>query len=111
MLVSRAVQWHVCRGHASEKPELPAALAKTAAKIQFLGPSADAMAALGDKVVTTHTPLSSFPVQCTLQSALSELYGQLGDPPCMRCMSQGSSLPGSVYCLAYEVLLPIHAAV
>ena len=46
-----AVRLHcVHRGHASEKPELPAALAQTASKIQFLGPSADAMAALGDKV-------------------------------------------------------------
>ena len=39
-----------CRGHASEKPELPAALAETASKITFLGPGAEAMAALGDKV-------------------------------------------------------------
>ena len=40
-----------CRGHASEKPELPAALADTATKIRFLGPPAEAMAALGDKVL------------------------------------------------------------
>ena len=38
------------RGHASEKPELPAALAETASRIRFLGPPAAAMAALGDKV-------------------------------------------------------------
>ncbi len=37
------------RGHASEKPELPAALAETASSIRFLGPPAPAMAALGDK--------------------------------------------------------------
>jgi hypothetical protein len=36
------------RGHASEKPELPAALEE--AGIRFLGPSAAPMAALGDKV-------------------------------------------------------------
>jgi hypothetical protein len=37
-----------CRGHASENPELPEAL--KAKGIRFLGPPADAMAALGDKV-------------------------------------------------------------
>lgn len=37
-----------CRGHASENPELPDALA--AKGIRFLGPPAKAMAALGDKV-------------------------------------------------------------
>ena len=42
-----------CRGHASEKPELPAALAETAADIRFLGPPASAMAALGDKIGST----------------------------------------------------------
>ncbi|KAL3149360.1 hypothetical protein ABBQ32_002163 [Trebouxia sp. C0010 RCD-2024] len=40
-------------GHASEKPELPAALAETASSISFLGPGAEAMAALGDKVGST----------------------------------------------------------
>lgn len=40
-----------CRGHASEKPELPAALSETT--IRFLGPPADAMAALGDKIGST----------------------------------------------------------
>ena len=43
----------LCRGHASEKPELPAALAETAADIRFLGPPASAMAALGDKIGST----------------------------------------------------------
>jgi acetyl-CoA carboxylase/biotin carboxylase 1 len=37
-----------CRGHASEIPELPQSLA--AKGIRFLGPPAEAMAALGDKV-------------------------------------------------------------
>ena len=41
----------MCRGHASEKPELPTALAETG--IRFLGPPADAMAALGDKIGST----------------------------------------------------------
>ena len=41
------------RGHASEKPELPAALAETAGNIRFLGPPASAMAALGDKIGST----------------------------------------------------------
>ena len=40
----------VCRGHASENPELPTALAATPTQIRFLGPPAAAMAALGDKV-------------------------------------------------------------
>ena len=40
-----------CRGHASEKPELPRALA--AHGITFLGPPEAAMAALGDKVGST----------------------------------------------------------
>ena len=40
-----------CRGHASEKPELPTALKKH--NIVFLGPGAKAMAALGDKVGST----------------------------------------------------------
>jgi pyruvate carboxylase len=39
------------RGHASEKPELPAALAELG--IRFLGPGAAPMAALGDKVGST----------------------------------------------------------
>ena len=43
----------VCRGHASEKPELPTALAETPSGIRFLGPPADAMAALGDKIGST----------------------------------------------------------
>jgi pyruvate carboxylase len=37
-----------CRGHASENPELPRALAEKG--IRFLGPAAEPMAALGDKV-------------------------------------------------------------
>lgn len=41
----------VCRGHASEVPDLPRSLA--AAGIVFLGPRADAMAALGDKVASS----------------------------------------------------------
>ncbi len=36
------------RGHASENPELPKALAER--NIRFLGPGSAAMAALGDKV-------------------------------------------------------------
>lgn len=39
-----------CRGHASEKPELPTALSESTSGIRFLGPPAAAMAALGDKV-------------------------------------------------------------
>jgi biotin carboxylase len=39
------------RGHASENPELPTALA--ARGIRFLGPPAAAMAALGDKIGST----------------------------------------------------------
>ncbi|KAK9799384.1 hypothetical protein WJX73_008409 [Symbiochloris irregularis] len=38
-------------GHASEKPELPTALSET--HIRFLGPGAQAMAALGDKIGST----------------------------------------------------------
>ncbi len=41
------------RGHASEKPELPQALAETPAGIRFLGPPAGPMAALGDKIGST----------------------------------------------------------
>ena len=41
------------RGHASEKPELPTALAETPSGIRFLGPPANAMAALGDKIGST----------------------------------------------------------
>eukprot|EP00884_Botryococcus_braunii_P014175 jgi/Botrbrau1/22759/Bobra.0132s0090.2 len=40
-------------GHASEKPELPSALAETPSEIRFLGPGATAMAALGDKIGST----------------------------------------------------------
>lgn len=44
----------VYRGHASEKPELPTALAETGCSgIRFLGPPAAAMAALGDKIGST----------------------------------------------------------
>ena len=43
----------LCRGHASEKPELPTALAETPSGIRFLGPPAGAMAALGDKIGST----------------------------------------------------------
>lgn len=42
-----------CRGHASEKPELPKALEETPTAIRFLGPGAAAMAALGDKIGST----------------------------------------------------------
>ncbi len=38
----------LCRGHASENPELPAVL--DAVNVCFLGPGSEAMAALGDKV-------------------------------------------------------------
>ena len=41
------------RGHASEKPELPAALEELPSGIQFLGPPAAPMAALGDKIGST----------------------------------------------------------
>ena len=41
------------RGHASEKPELPQALAETPSGIRFLGPPAGPMAALGDKIGST----------------------------------------------------------
>lgn len=47
-LMSGFMAAHVCRGHASENPELPEAL--KAKGIRFLGPPAAAMAALGDKV-------------------------------------------------------------
>ena len=40
-----------CRGHASEKPELPQALEDSG--IRFLGPPAGPMAALGDKIGST----------------------------------------------------------
>lgn len=43
----------ICRGHASEKPELPTALASTPSEIKFLGPPAAPMAALGDKIGST----------------------------------------------------------
>ena len=44
----------VRRGHASEKPELPTALAELGCSgIRFLGPPAAAMAALGDKIGST----------------------------------------------------------
>ena len=41
------------RGHASEKPELPTALADSPSGIVFLGPPAAPMAALGDKIGST----------------------------------------------------------
>ena len=41
---------HSCRGHASEKPELPTALGELPNPVQFLGPPAGPMAALGDKI-------------------------------------------------------------
>ena len=41
------------RGHASEKPELPELLAQTPTRIRFIGPGAQAMAALGDKIGST----------------------------------------------------------
>ena len=45
---------HMRRGHASEKPELPTALAELGCSgIRFLGPPAAAMAALGDKIGST----------------------------------------------------------
>ena len=40
-------------GHASEKPELPTALAETPAGVRFVGPPAGPMAALGDKIGST----------------------------------------------------------
>ena len=40
-------------GHASENPVLPESLAKTARRIRFIGPGADAMRALGDKIGST----------------------------------------------------------
>ncbi len=43
----------MCRGHASEKPELPIALSETPSGIRFLGPPAPSMAALGDKIGST----------------------------------------------------------
>ena len=43
----------ICRGHASEKPELPTALSETPSGISFLGPPAAPMAALGDKIGST----------------------------------------------------------
>ena len=45
-----------CRGHASENPELPEALAQL--DIRFLGPSAAAMGALGDKASSAMLALS-----------------------------------------------------
>lgn len=42
-----------CRGHASEKPLLPALLGETPTKIRFVGPPAHAMEALGDKIGST----------------------------------------------------------
>ena len=42
----------LCRGHASEKPELPTALNENT-NIRFLGPNANAMSALGDKIGST----------------------------------------------------------
>ena len=42
-----------CRGHASEKPELPKALSAHPSGIRFLGPPAGPMAALGDKIGST----------------------------------------------------------
>ena len=52
---SKILRFHCLypRGHASEKPELPTALAETPSGIRFLGPPATAMAALGDKIGST----------------------------------------------------------
>ena len=52
-----------CRGHASEVPDLPLALSKTASGIRFLGPSAAAMSALGDKVSPSEASTST---RCSL---------------------------------------------
>lgn len=41
----------LCRGHASENPELPRSLEMSS--IRFLGPGEDAMRALGDKIGST----------------------------------------------------------
>ena len=46
-------EWRKCRGHASEKPELPSALDALPSDIRFLGPPAAPMAALGDKIGST----------------------------------------------------------
>lgn len=42
-----------CRGHASEKPELPRLLSTTPTGIRFIGPDGNGMAALGDKIGST----------------------------------------------------------
>lgn len=44
-----SVSWS-CRGHASEKPELPELLGNTPTGVRFIGPGQYAMAALGDKI-------------------------------------------------------------
>ena len=46
-LGTKALFFFLVRGHASENPDLPAALADR--NIRFLGPGSEAMAALGDK--------------------------------------------------------------
>lgn len=48
MLIIFFASARLCRGHASENPDLPASLAEHG--IRFLGPPSVAMAALGDKV-------------------------------------------------------------
>lgn len=50
---SRLYPFAHCRGHASEKPELPELLGATPSGIRFIGPGAEAMAALGDKIGST----------------------------------------------------------
>ena len=79
-----------CRGHASEKPELPAALAETASNITFLGPGAEAMAALGDKVqfpvyMCMLQQMTAFVCLC-IQSA-SSVRSQLQQVPAQSCHS------------------------
>lgn len=68
----------VCRGHASEIPELPQSLA--AKGIRFLGPPAEAMAALGDKVSAGTSPCSCPCSQQLQQAACSTAEASTGVP-------------------------------
>jgi biotin carboxylase len=67
-----------CRGHASEKPELPEALAGTPTGIRFVGPPAAAMAALGDKIGSTILAQSAGELTCALLARRAVEFRSVG---------------------------------
>ncbi len=102
----------LCRGHASENPELPEALSQRG--IRFLGPHAAAMAALGDKVcmcakdngllcACLEAPLPAclgVPLSACLEAPLPACLG-VPLPACLRVPSVVQALCG--LCCLYSV--------